>query len=366
MSHPVDPPLEQSLAEHRIKREALTRDVSLGARRLIIFLTPGLDARTGGILAIFSMKEETVALEQLHRARVILCAVPGDDPAFFKYSWFDNSDYLLDLETVLKSCESLDYLQLHIPDYAVNRLLAWLSTFEKTLLQNIREIHLNVLLFNIDNIRGQNYNQKVRQDVKGLLSFGKATCTTAHEAYTNLTVREEQGVPLHRLGCLWGPEFFPRSSYEEKEPLMIVSRDGHLLKEKVLQRIAQAFPELTIQIIENVHYEDYRKMVHRAKWGLTFGEGLDSYFGDTILSGGVAFAVFNDRYFTPEYASLENVYPSWEVLMDRITTDMQRLDEPVAYNHCCQQAYDLLSANSGGDRFRENLRLFYSDEYTFP
>jgi hypothetical protein len=270
------------------------------------------------------------------------------------------------LETVLKSCEGLDYLQLHIPDYAVNRLLDWLSTVEKTLLQNIREIHLNVLLFNIDNIRGQNYNQKVRQDVKGLLSFGKATCTTAHEAYTNLAVREEQGVPLHRLGCLWGPEFYPRSSYEDKELLLIVSPDGHLLKGEVLQKIAQAFPELTIQIIENIQYEDYREMVRRAKWGLTFGEGLDSYFGDTILSGGVAFAVFNDRYFTSEYAKLENVYPSWEVLMDRIAADMQRLDEPVAYNHCCQQAYDVLAANSGGARFRENLRLFYRGEYTFP
>ena len=358
MSHPVDPLMEQSLAQHRLKREALTREVTLGAKRLIIFLTPGFELRAGGVLDISSMKRETWALYQLHRARVILCAVPGDDPDFFKYSWFDNNDYLLDLETVLKSCESLDYLQLHIPDYAVNRLLVWLSTFERTLLRNIREIHLNVLLFNIDNIQGQN--------VKGLLSFGKATCTTAHEAYTNLATREAQGVPLHRLGCLWGPEFFPRSSYQEKEPLMIVSRDGHLLKGEVLQRIAQAFPELTIQIIENVHYEDYRKLIRRAKWGLTFGEGLDSYFGDTILSGGVAFAVFNDRFFTPEYAKLENVYPSWEVLIDRITADMQRLDEPVAYNHCCQQAYDLLSAYSGGDRFRENLRLFYCGEYTFP
>jgi hypothetical protein len=366
MSHPVDPLMESSSLEHRLKREALTRDVSFEAKRLIIFLTPGLEVRTGGVLAIFSMKDETLALRQLHRARVILCAVPGDDPDFFKYSWFDNNDYLLDLETVLRSCESLDYLQLHIPDYAVNRLLVWLRTFEKTLLQNIREIHLNVLLFNIDNIRGQNVYSDVIQDVKGLLSFGKATCTTAHEAYTNLATREEQGVPLHRLGCLYGPEFFPRSSYQDKEPLMIVSRDGHLLRGEVLQRITQAFPELTIQIIENIQYEDYRKLVHRAKWGLTFGEGLDSYFGDTILSGGVAFAVFNDRYFTPEYAKLENVYPSWEVLMDRITTDMQRLDEPVAYKHCCQQTYDLLSANSGGDRFRENLRLFYCGEYTFP
>ncbi|MEY2518429.1 MAG: hypothetical protein QOF24_188 [Verrucomicrobiota bacterium] len=358
MSLSVDPLMERSLLEHRLKRAALTGELTLGAKRLIIFLTPGFEKRAGGVLDISSMKRETRALYQLHRARVALCAVPGDDPDFFKYTWFENSDYLLDLETVLKSCERLDYLQLHIPDYAVNRLLDWLGAFERTLLRNIREIHLNVLLFNIDNIQGQN--------VKGLLSFGKATCATAHEAYTNLATREAQGVPLHRLGCLWGPEFFARSSYQEKEPLLIVSHDEHPLKGEVLHKIARAFPELTIQIIEDLHYDDYRKLIRRAKWGLTFGEGLDSYFGDPILSGGVAFAVFNDRYFTPEYAKLENVYPSWEALMDNLITDLHRLDEPVAYNHCCQQAYDLMAAYSGGDRFRENLRLFYLGEYTFP
>ena len=283
MSGSVDPLMERSSLKHRRRRAVLTRSVTLGAKRLIIFLTPGFELRAGGVLAIFGMKQETVALRQLHRARVTLCAVPGDDPDFFKYTWFENSDYLLDLETVLKCCEGLDYLQLHIPDYAVNRLLDWLSAFERTLLRNIREIHLNVLLFKIDNIQGKN--------VKGLLSFGKATCTTAHEAYTNLATRKEQGVPLHRLGCLYGPEFYPRSSYQDKEPLLIVSPDGHLLKGEVLQKIAQAFPELRIQIIQDLHYEDYRKLIRRAKWGLTFGEGLDSYFGDTILSGGVAFAV---------------------------------------------------------------------------
>lgn len=350
--------MELRLLKNRMRRAALTRTVTFGAKRLIVFLTPGFELRAGGVLAILSMKRETAALHQLHGARVALCAVPGDDSRFFQYSWFDNRDYLLDLKDLLKSCGRLDYLQLHIPDYAVNRVLDWLTNAASTLLRNIREIHLNVLLFNIDNIQGQN--------VKGLLSLGRVTCTTAHEAYANSATRDAQGVPIHRLGCLNGPEFYLRSSYQEKEPLLIVSPDGHLLKGEVLGKIAQSFPELRIQIIQDLHYEDYRTLVSRTKWGLTFGEGLDSYFADTIFSGGVAFAVFNNRFFTPEYAKLENVYPSWEVLMDRITTELQRLDEPIAYNRCCQQTYDLLCTCSGAERFRENLRMFYRGEYTFP
>jgi hypothetical protein len=350
--------MERSLLTHRRKRAALTRSITLGAKRLIVFLTPGFELRAGGVMAIFSMKREMRALSQLHRARLALCAVPGDDPNFFKYTWFDNNDYLLDLETVLKSCGRLDHLQLHIPDYAVNRLLVWLSAFEGTLLRNIREIHLNVLLFKIDNIQGQN--------VKGLLSFGKATCTTAHEAYSNAATREAMGVPLHRLSVCNGPENYSLSGYEDKEDLLIASNDGHLLKEEVFKQIAQACPNLRIQVIEDLHYEDYLQLARRAKWSLTFGEGLDGYFAEPVSCGGVSFAVFNDRYFTPAFAELETIYPSWEALMEKMPLDLQRLDEPVAYKRCWQQAYDLLTDLYSVAQFRENLRLFYRGEYTFP
>jgi hypothetical protein len=76
--------------------------------------------------------------------------------------------------------------------------------------------------------------------------------------------------------------------------------------------------------------------------------------------------VFNDRYFTPAFAELETIYPSWAALTERMPLDLQRLDEPLAYRRCWQQAYDLLADLYSVDRFRQNLRLFYRGEYTFP
>jgi hypothetical protein len=350
--------MEKASIKNRIRRAALTLFTTLGTKRLIVFLTPGREARNGGVLAILAMKQETLALRKLHRAKVTLCAVPGDDPCFFKYTWFDNRDYLLDLETVLKGCRRLDYLQVHIPAYAVNRVLDWLTSAAPALLRNIREVHLNVLLMNIDNIRGKN--------VRGLLSFGMVTCTTAHEAYTNLATRNAMGVPLHRLSVCNGPENYSLSGYEEKESLLIVSPDKHSQKEEILQHIAQVCPKLTIQIIKDLHYEDYLRLARRAKWSLTFGEGLDGYFAEPVWSGGVSFAVFNDRYFTPAFAKLETIYPSWPALIERMPLDLQRLDEPVAYKRCWRQTYDLLNDLYSVDRFRQNLRMFYRAEYTFP
>jgi len=347
-----------SKAETILPRPALTREIASGTKRLIVFLTPGYEARSGGVLSIAALYAESHDLIDLHRAKVALCTVPGDDPRFIKYTWFENSNYLLDLTAVLRSCADLEYLQLHIPEYAVNRMSEWLNVVSSSLLRNIREVHLNIMLQNIDLIEGQN--------VAELKRFGEVTATTAHEAYGSSATRQMLGVSVHKLGVRTGPELYHRSAYPDKKPILVVSHDEHPLKDEVLRQIARAHPQLEIRIVHDLSYEDYKALVSRAKWALTFGEGLDGYFAETIFSGGNSFAVFNERFFTPAFAALETVYPSWEILVERMPVDLRRLDEPIGYDRCWRQAYDLLSSLYSTDRFRENLRAFYRGEYTFP
>jgi hypothetical protein len=347
-----------SKAETILPRPALTREIASGTKRLIVFLTPGYEARSGGVLSIAALYAESQDLIDLHRAKVALCTVPGDDPRFIKYTWFENSNYLLDLTAVLRSCADLEYLQLHIPEYAVNRMSEWLNVVSSSLLRNIREVHLNIMLQNIDLIEGQN--------VAELKRFGKVTATTAHEAYGSSATRQMLGVSVHKLGVRTGPELYHRSAYPDKKPILVVSHDEHPLKDEVLRQIARAHPQLEIRIVDNLSYEDYKALVSRAKWALTFGEGLDGYFAETIFSGGNSFAVFNERFFTPAFAALETVYPSWAILVESMPDDLRRLDEPIAYDRCWRQAYDLLSSLYSTARFRENLRAFYRGDYTFP
>ena len=334
--------------------DLLYRALTAGTERLIVFLTPGYEYRCGGVISIASIYRESLALQYLHRSEVVLCTVPGEPP-LTKYTWFENRNYILDLESVLRRCALLNHLLLHIPEYAVNQVLEWLHS--SSLMRNVKEVHFNVMLQNIDLVRDQ--------DIGGLARFGKVTCTTAHDAYTTSKIRAALGVPLHKLGVYRGPELFPVSPYNEKEPLLLASHDEHPLKQQVLQNIAQAFPNLRIKIIQYLAYEKYRELARRAKWSLTFGEGLDSYFSYPVLSGGVSFAVFNDRFFTAPFASLQNVYSSWEALLENLVTDLKRLDEPQAYTQCWQQTYDLLCGVYSTSRFRENLRMFYRGEYTF-
>jgi hypothetical protein len=343
-------------ARQRAIRWAATWATAFRTRRLIVFLTPGWDLRSGGVHAIALSFGATKALKALHGWRVAMCAVPGD--AFFlKYTWFKNRNYILDLESLLRRCGRLDHLLLHIPEYAVHYVLVWLRAVPTGLLSDIGEIHFNVMIQNIDLLQGP--------QVRELLRFGTVTCTTAHESYTNQKVRDMVGVPLHRLGVLTGPENYPVSPYRAKEQLMIVSNDPHPRKEEVLQAIAKAFPRLRIQIIQDISYEEFHRVIRRAKWGLTFGEGLDGYFAEPVLCGGVSFAVYNTRFFTPAFAALETVYPSWDVLLERMIDDMRRLDEPVAYERAWRAEYALFQEDTPA-RFRENLKRFHLGEYTFP
>ncbi len=340
----------------QVTRSVITQAVALRTRRLIVFLTPGFDGPSGGTLSIAWTYRESQAVSELHGAKVAICTIPGEPP-LLKYTWFKNQTYLLDLEALLNRCNELDYLLIHIPEYAVNQFAEWLAAHESQL-RKVKELHLNVLVQHIDLMR--------TQDVNRLTRFGKVTGTTAHEAYSNAETRESLGVSLHRLSCCNGPERYTISRYEDKQPLLMVGHDKHPLKEKVIEQIGKAFPSLKIQVIQNLTFEQYLEVASRAKWSLTFGEGLDSYFSDPVFCGGVSFAVYNERFFTPAFAELETVYPSWDVLMERITTDLQRLDEPVAYKRCWRQAWDVLNDLYSVERFRENLRAFYRGEYTFP
>lgn len=78
MSESARPPMETVSIKNRVRREALTRAITSGTKRLIVFLTPGYELRTGGILSIAAIYRESIALRHVHRARVALCVVPGD------------------------------------------------------------------------------------------------------------------------------------------------------------------------------------------------------------------------------------------------------------------------------------------------
>lgn len=340
-----------------IQKRLLRETYSPAARRLIVFLTPGFDIVTGGILSASSIYRETKGVKNLHGAETVMCTMPGDPP-LLKYTRFENQNYIYSLSQILSYFKDIEMLMIHIPECAVEQFLKNLTYSDYLRICRIRDVRLNIMLQNIDLLSPMKY-------VEGLKRLGRLTCTTAHDKYSTLELRKVLKIPLHKLSVYVSPEQYHRKSYGEKEDLIIVSPDAHIEKARVLSLLSAEFPRMKIQIIRDLTYENYKEVISRAKWALTFGEGLDSYFVETIFSGGISFSAYNQRFFTEDFKSLRTVYGNWDALIQNICSDIRQLDNEKTYTTYQEEQYDLCHKHYRYDEYLKNLRLFYTGEYTY-
>ncbi len=351
--------LEENEYQKEQRDKILKENYPPDTKKLIVFLIPGYDIVNGGILSIYSIYKETKKLKSIHNAETIICTIPGD-PDLIRHTKFHNKDYIYKFSQILSYFSNLKELMIHIPLHVIDRVTIEFLNNYYFKLKKIKKIHFNIMLQNIEALP-QNYKEIFRK----LKKMGFLTCTTAHDQYSTLEVREKLGIPLHRLSTYVSPEWYNKKDYKEKEDIMIVSPDSHFMKMKILNLIQTALPNLDIHIINNLHYEDYKKLISRAKWSLTFGEGLDGYFVETIFSGGISFAVYNPNFFTADFKKLRTVYHSYEELVKNICYDLKELDNEAKFSKYQNQQYFMCKAYYNYNRYLENLRMFYEHKYTF-
>jgi hypothetical protein len=342
----------------KTQRRLLQENYSKETKGLIIFLTPGVDIINGGILSVTSLFNETKRLKQVHRCEVILCTYPSD-PALLKYTKFANDNLLYSFSDVLSFFSELDKIVIHIPEHFIYRFNWFLTKTDKALLRKIRNVQINVMIQNIDQLPSP-------KTIKKLASYGRLTSTTAHSKYSTTELRNRLGYPLHKLSVYLSPEqYYPRA-YSEKENLMIISPDPHPMRKEILRVIQQNLPLLKTQVIKNMTYEDYKQTILRAKWALTFGEGLDGYFLETVFSGGVSFSVYNSRFFTSDFRGLRTVYENYPSLASKIVNDLTSLDCEEEYSGYQKREFELCKSLYDYEVYLKNLEAFYRGQYTYP
>jgi hypothetical protein len=346
----------QSREIHKTQRLLLRKNYSPDTRGLIIFLTPGVDLVNGGVLSVTSLANETKRLNAVHGCEVLLCTYPSD-PVLLKYSKFENSNLLYSFSDVLAYFQKLQKLIIHIPEHFIYRFNLFLTKADKEYLSKIPKVQINVMIQNIDQLPS-------RKAIQKLASYGRLTSTTAHSKYSTLDLRNRLGFPLHKLSVYISPEQYHRRSYAEKENLMIVSPDPHPKKAEILHAIQAKLPSLKIQIIHNLTYEEYKSTISSAKWALTFGEGLDGYFLETIFSGGISFSVYNSRFFTSQFKEFRTVYPSYPALQGKIAEDMLALDNQNDYSEYQMRQFVLCRSLYDYKAYVSNLEAFYRGQYT--
>lgn len=339
------------------RNELLKLNYDPNIKKLIVFLTPGYDYVCGGILSISSMYNETQKLKDVHNSEVIICTLPGD-PLLLKYTKFKNQNFMYGFSQVISYFKNLEKLIIHIPEEFTGQFNDNISKIDYLKLKKIKDLRINILIQNIES--GLNS----LKDIKTLSNhFENVTGTTAHEKYSNTEISEIFGFPLHKLSVYISPDQYNIKKYSEKENLMIVSPDKHPLKSRILKSINEELPDLKIQVIKGLTYEKFKEVISKAKWALTFGEGLDGYFIETIFSGGISFSVYNVDFFTEDFESLETLYNSYDELKSKIIVDIIRLDKKEPYTSYQSELYDICSKYYDYEAYIDNLKSFYMEKY---
>ncbi|WP_114781597.1 hypothetical protein [Botryobacter ruber] len=335
-----------------------------GSGKIIIFLIDGADERTGkeqvtgGIMSIASIYEETNKLKEVHAGEAFICTHQYTN-LLLKFTQFKSDAVILRLEQVLKHFSNANSFLIHVPEFLYPLFIHLISAANYRKLFSGKLLHVNILNQNIKLMPPADFIRNSRS------LFHKLTMTTAHERYSTSEVQRLYGIPLHKLSVYGGPERYDFVPFEHKENLMIVSPDSHPLKEQVLSELTLKHPDLQIKIIEKMPYAEYLQLIRRAKWALTFGEGLDYYFLETVFSGGIGFAVYNKEFFTPEFEPLETVYPDYADLATCIAHDVARLSEPNIFKLANKAQFDICKQLYKHDEYLQNIKSFYEERYTF-
>lgn len=319
--------------------------------RVVIFIVPGYDGVGGGVMSIFSLAEETERLREKHGAQVFVCPLPGHPP-LLRYTKFPNNRILVDLHMILSRYDKDADVLVHIPEVYVGNFL---QRVVPILTSSGRQWRLNIMLQNVDFIPS-------REEVERLMKVGPVTVTTAHEAYSGVETEKRLGCPVHHFSVWISPAHYERKPFADRKNIFVLSPDQHEKRGAIVRELKKLMPTFQFVTIKRMAYTDYKNLISSAKFSLTFGEGLDGYYAEMIFAGGIGCAVYNDRFFTEDFADVPFVYSSWDMLLSRLPEDSRLANVPGEFERISEIPYRLLCNHYSYEEYKKNISSFY-DKY---
>lgn len=339
------------------------KSISADSKKLIVFFVPaadrhtGLESISGGVISLVSLCEETKKLSAVHHAETLMCVYPRGF-LFGKHQNFPNNTDLFRFEQLPARFSGVNHLILHIPELLAPYFKGLLLKDELKWIRQIAHVHINVVNANI-------MLMPVPSKINELEEIAhEVTITAAHAKYCTQYHRNFYGKPLHKFSAWISPEQYTFVPFEEKENCIVVSPDFNTYRDEVLQKLRQ-IEGLKIVVLENLSYLEFKQVIAKAKWALTFGEGLDGYILEPVFSGAFGIAVFNEDFFTDDFKTLEGIYASYDHLCRSIVADIKRKDNPIDFKIAQKYQFELCAKYYNYSQYRENIKKFYLQEYTF-
>jgi hypothetical protein len=153
---------------------------------------------------------------------------------------------------------------------------------------------------------------------------------------------------------------FNRINVQNKKKIICYSPDKYEDKQNILNFLIKNLPDFRFMEIKSMSYKTYKKIIEQCKYMITFGEGLDGYFVETIFSGGISFSRFNTNFFTDDFSVFPNVISNENSIASEILNQIKIYEiHANLYSNLNEQLYKHLEQYYSLDIFSKNLNEFY-------
>lgn len=310
-------------------------------------------------MSIFSQCKESRRFSHLHNSDVVVCVYPGFE-TYRRNDLFKNSEKIYSFEEIIRSWVKPKRLLLQMPENSINVIMSALNTSKYAeYVEQVNHVHVNVMTQNIELIK------PVPEFANLFLLSPYVTQTTAHKKYATQELSNNYHTPVHHLSVFNDKSQYDVVPFENKEDLIVYSPDHHPLKEKIIEKI-ESSEKYKTQEIRGLTYDKYKKLVGRAKFCLTFGEGFDGYFIESYFSGSIGLSVYNDRFFPEEsFKKLPSVSDSYESMLKSLDQTLALLDNPKAYNECVADALEKIDRANNEVDYLKKMERFYKKDYDY-
>lgn len=335
--------------------ESIPKDV----KKLILVFFPSSVEITGGMVSILNIAKTSRDYMEKEGYFVQMGYYPNWN-FFLKYRRCENDENILNFDDIVDNFPNVEELIMHVPECHSTIFLKYLSLKQKQYLDGIKDLQINIMNQNI-NLMPEPYELEYLKEFTSNI-----THTTAHRKYTTQEVCDKWGYPLYSLSPSTGAKYI-YSTYSEKQNIICFSKDVQPEKESIVKKLEQSFPEFQIIEINNISYEQYKELISKAKYCISFGEGYDGYFVEPLVSGSLSFAVYNEEFFPSEdYKWLKNVYSSYQEMLDKICDDIKFYEANVTeYEKTRAAATVPLTGEATIEKHEDHLVKFYNHEPTF-
>jgi hypothetical protein len=137
-----------------------------------------------------------------------------------------------------------------------------------------------------------------------------------------------------------------------------------ILLYKDLKKIYWEHPEIKIVTIEEMAFEELKRLLSRTKWAITFGEGMDGYFAKRIRSSAIPFSDHNVGFLGDRFKRLPNLYYDHEEMNKSNSEDPGILDDPTRFEELSNRLIELDKQECNDEEYNNaNIRRFYLGDH---